>query len=761
MTEEILKGLIEEDEIKDVLRNRSKEYYQISVKKGAENPYLEEGWEIYKELKTRTQLRKQKPIGELFEDQVWCMLAKMGFEEMNADRNFKIPFSSKSKVNPKQIDVFAKDRDSVIIVECKAVSTPQKKSLRKEINEITGIRPEIVRNIRQHYGKKLEVKWILAIQNIVLSDSDRSLAEGANIYILEDDEVNYFDQLIREIGKIAKYQLLAEIFENKRIHGLEIAVPAIRGKMGNTIFYSFLIEPSKILPLAFVSHRTRTDRKTIDMYQRMLKKSRLKSIREYIEEKGTFPNSIILNFNVKKSLRFEPLSHQFSSDGGGTLGILHLPSKYKSAWVIDGQHRLYGFVGTSYIDKATLPIIAFENLDANEQSKLFVDINSKQKRVSGNHLVDLYGDLQWSSKDASERLSALISKLILELGADIDSPLYKRIASPGQSKNERRPITIMGLSTPIKNTRIIGKSKKGVQEIIHGHLYAYDMDSTLKRAKEVLIAYFDLFKKGVPEQWETGSGEGGYLCMNIGLGSLIRVLREILDDIKIKSRIDITDIPTGELIDKIIPYAEPLVEYFRNADAETIYRFRKKVGEKGMRDAAYAMMEVIHNSVPDFNPPGLEEWIEQNDIEWTKRARNLIPDIQMLISKHVLKLLKYIYGKEEEKWWYEGIPEKVRTDIVERKEKDPEHKEKESYFDLVHYGKIISYSKNWSEFKKYYAFKEYGNSKEKQLSWFDTLNKLRNRISHPERGNVSKDELEFLEKVYKTLKERIEEEENQ
>jgi len=756
MAEEILQGLVSGEEIRDVLKDRSKEYYKLSVKKGAEKPYLEEGWEIYKELKTVTQLRKRKPLGELFEDEVWCTLAKMGFEEMSGDRNFKIPMSKDPTVNPKQIDIFVKERNVAIVVECKASEVPTKKSFRKEINEIVGMRPEIVKNIRKHYGEKLEVKWILALKDIILNDSDRALAKSSNIHILRDVEIGYLEQLTKELGEISKYQFLAEIFENKKISKTDLKVPAIRGRMGNNKFYSFLIEPYKILPLAFVSHRNRTDTKTIHMYQRMIKKSRLKSIREYVEKKGSFPNSIIVNFKTTKELRFEPIRN--SNDGESTLGILYLPQRYKFAWIIDGQHRLYGFAGTSYEKTATLPIIAFENLNPEDQTKLFIDINSKQKKVSGNYLLDVQADLLRYSPDASERLSALISKLVLELNSDPESPLYRRIASPGQSRNEQRPITIMGLAIPIKDTRIIGYAKKGSNDIIPGPLYGENFDKTFERAKKVIMSYFNEFKKELPEHWETGSGYGGYLCMNIGLGPLIRVLKEILEDIKKNSNIDIFDMPTKELIEAIIPYTKPITDFFKTADYETIAALRKKVGGTGMRDAAYVMMEVIHNSIPDFEPRGLREWMEQNDIKWTRRARNIMPEIQLRISTHVLKLLKTTYGEEDDKWWYEGVPERVRKEVVQRRESDPEHKKKEQYFVLMDYMRIIANPKNWNTFKKYYAFKEYGNSKEKQLSWFSKLNKIRNRISHPERGNVSKDELEFLEKINNTLKQRIEEE---
>jgi len=469
-----------------------------------------------------------------------------------------------------------------------------------------------------------------------------------------------------------------------------------------------------------------------------------------------FPNSIIINFKVE-NLVFESIGG--NSDNDLKVGILYLPKQFRSAWVIDGQHRLYGFVGTEQEKSATLPVIAFENLGAEEQSRLFIDINSKQKRVSGNLLVELQADLLWYSKDASERLSALISKIVIELNKDIDSPLYKKILSSGQRKTDKQPITILGLATPLKKTNLIGTAKKRGKEIIQGPLYGEDMESTLKRVKEILTGYFNIFKRELPEHWELGSAKpGGYLCTNNGLGALLRVLREIIIHIEKNASIPIRDFPTIELINEVGIYAMPLAKYFKEASQETIYRFRQQsLGEGGMTHISFAMMEIIHESISIFNPSGLEKWMEQNDTKWTEFARNLVPDIQLMINEHVLKILKEKYGDNDEEhmkgWWWEGVPLNIRKEVETRRQ--DEGGTRESSFLLLDYKKIISHHSNWELFKDFYGMKDYGNSKEKQLSWFNKLNKIRKKVSHPERGDVSKDEYEFLESIYKTLKGRI------
>lgn len=457
-----LTGIISGNSIKCKYKKKRLADKYSSVKKGKEEIYLDEGWSICKEYKTRTKLCKSKPIGDLFEDKVWCILSRMGFNEMNENNQFKIPISCSEQVTPKQIDIFAKDRESVILVECKSAKETTRRSFRKDINEINGIRNKIITFINNHYGSKLKVGWIFATKNVIWSESDLELAKTSDITVLLDNETGYYEELVNQIGPAAKYQLLAEVFANKKIPNLKIKIPAIKGKIGGSTFYSFAIEPSKLLPITFVSHRLRMDNKTVITYQRMLNKRRLKSIREYIEkEDGLFPNSIIINFRTKKSkLRFEKIGNTPQSTEA-SLGVLHLPGKYKSAWIIDGQHRLYGFAGSEKANKETIPVIAFENLDAAKQAKMFVDINSKQVKVPRNLLEDLYSDLLWDSDNELEKLLALTSKVVSELGKDISSPLYNKIQPSTRVRTKGKPITITTLTSAIKSNRLLGQVNRG------------------------------------------------------------------------------------------------------------------------------------------------------------------------------------------------------------------------------------------------------------------------------------------------------------
>jgi DNA sulfur modification protein DndB len=67
---------------------------------------------------------------------------------------------------------------------------------------------------------------------------------------------------------------------------------------------------------------------------------------------------------------------------------LHLPKRYRSCWIIDGQHRLFGYskADKEKVKNRTVPVVAFHNLPQDVQSRMFVDINHKQVKVPANLL---------------------------------------------------------------------------------------------------------------------------------------------------------------------------------------------------------------------------------------------------------------------------------------------------------------------------------------------------------------------------------------
>ena len=251
------------------------------------------------------------------------------------------------------------------------------------------------------------------------------------VSIYNEGHLNYFFEIAEHLKFAARFQFLAYNFPGQKISGLEKTVYATKGTMGNEIFYTFLINPSDLLRISYVAHKSLDVTDAQNAYQRMLKKEKLTSIAKFINRGGVFPTNIVVNFKTNKSsLRYD-VKQKF--DKNFSQGVLHLPSNYGSAWVIDGQHRLYGYAHARSSDikikhdNSVIPVLAFDNIEKYKEMNMFVDLNSKQVKVPPQTLIELYASLHWYSDDNKLAFQALISRLIMQLCSNKLSPLYDRM----------------------------------------------------------------------------------------------------------------------------------------------------------------------------------------------------------------------------------------------------------------------------------------------------------------------------------------------
>jgi len=755
--EEYLGPIVTGDEIKKVLTKRSSKYiYKTISSPKPENlekkVELEEkdGWKRSRKNKRSIRMEKEKSLDEQLEDELWCIVAHMGFHELSDGRNFRIHVSDNQE--PRQIDVFAKDSETAILIECTRVETPKKKSMDILIQKIISIQNNIRDSINKQYGKnpKLKLRWIIASRNIIWSDPDLKKAEEAKICVLQDKEIDYYKSLINLFKFAARYQFLAHIFEGEEIHGLKISVPATRGKIGKTYFYNFLIKPSDLLKISYISHKASRDAEALETYQRMLKKSRLTHIAEYINNGGIFPTNIVINLKPKKNLNFD----KKGSIGNSLFGELHLPPNYSTAWIIDGQHRLYGYAYSDYAEKSLVPVLAFDKLHSREEAKMFVDINYEQVKVSKNLFIELLADLHWGSSDPDERLLALESRVATNLGNNISSPIKGRILTTGRKKSSFVCLSLTNIGDGLMDNRLIGE--------VHGNQLRpgplsvadpEDLKGSLKKATEVISGYLRFIADAMPDHWTLGDAPGGYLCTNNGVRSLLLVLKNLCNQIEKRNGVRCEDLNGEDLLSHLNPYCKPLVTFFQNADQQEIRAFRSQQGGKqGISKQALMMMLHINEAKPDFNPPGLKEYIDSQDFEGTKEARDLIDNIQRKLYDRVFNKLKNKFGHEEFGWWAKGVPPNVRESCVTEREKDPERKNPEQYVTLIDYYSIAAH--NWEIFEEDLAFTKEGG-KDKKLSWLKELNKIRNKTHHVEKWPLSKEEVDFVRKVAEEVVKRF------
>lgn len=746
MTESIfLDQLVSEDSLVSELKIRSKGFYEASASKKKVPIYQESGWYVLRENKTNIRIRMDKDPYELVEDELWSLYARLGFSVLNKNREFRIRCGGNTF---RKIDVFAKDDETVLISECKSAEVPgSKKSLTPLIDKIKSYREDVVKAIHGHYGESFRPKfgWVIATRNIIWSDNDLERAKEADIAVLRDEDLEYYAQLEKHIKFAARYQLLANIFEGKAVKGLAITVPATRGKMGGTGYYTFSAKPSDLMKIAYVGHKNSKGPESIETYQRMLKTKRLKDIADYINNGGKFPTNIVINLQYDKKLPFTKKERI----GELTFGELQLPSCYASAWVIDGQHRLYGYALSDHAHDSVVPILAFVNLDPTSQKKLFVDINHKQVKVPQGLLLDLYSELHWGSDDPEESLTSLCSKVTKVLNTTINSPFKGRIIVGEQKKTAYSCLTITSIANALKREKLLGSPDLIQSSIMLGPIGDLDMGAALKRATKFLCLYFSAFKEVLPEQWELGDAPGGYICTNNAAVALLKVLGAIFYVLEARHHLDLKSLSVDDLYSQVYGYSRHLVSWLKEQDGAKFGSFRSQVGSKGQAGVSWEMQQAIYECDSNFQPRGLKEWIASFDKGGTENAKRLIDQIQLSMNRCILDKLKSVYGED---WWYDGVPHNVRTKCATRKEEDRGAYEPEQYLDLIDYKAIAMSSSNWSKvFHECLVVSSQQGDKKKKLAWIDHLNEIRKTVSHPERGLLTTEQVDFVNDLHRLL----------
>jgi DGQHR domain-containing protein len=728
------------DDLERELRLRRSPYVSQTVKPKLVEDEVADGWEVVRTNKSSVRLRRLKPPEDALEDEAWALLARLGFSEMSDGRRFTIPVAIKGHRASKQIDVLAADDETALVVECKSSATPARRSMAQPLGETHGLKGAVTAALRQQYGMKKKIGWIYVTRGIIWGKADQSRAEEFGIRILTENEMEYYGRLADLLGTAARHQLQAEVFGDQQIEGLNRTVPAVRGHIGGRRFYQFTIEPDRLLKIGYISHRQRLDADSVGAYQRMLRKGRLTQIRAYIDAGGVFPTNVVVNFRGKR--RFDLSGDR--PEGDVNFGTLTLPNTYKSAWIIDGQHRLYGFAGSKWAKSTQLPVLAFVGLPPSEEARMFVDINNKQVRVPRNLIVDLMSELYWDSPTPTEAFHAVLSRVVAVMGREVGSPLRDRIVQEGERQTPSAPITVTGLYEALNKSSLIGSVRK---DVFHpGPLYEGDSKGAVRRSVDVLGGFLGLFADALPEHWSLGNADGGYLCTNNGITALVIVLEEAIGHLNKHAPARPWQQTPEELVGALTDFAQPVIALFQAAAPSDIKNFRRQVGNVGQRLAALEMMEAINAKKPGFDPPGLGDYIRSQDETWTITARQVMPALQLKIHGATMQLLKTTYGDGETGWWRQGVPEKVRTEVAARREANPELGRVEQFFELLDYRHIAADQKNWEMFEPFFGIGE-GQGRERQLSWFNRLNILRNRISHPERGTVTEEELEFIESV--------------
>lgn len=732
-------------------KRRKPRFLQKKVEPSDISAFVEEGWiERRKVAGGKILVEKSKTHDEILENRFWSILYQLGFEELNKGRHFKINVVSEGHIVHKQVDVFAKLGNTVVVAECKSSARRGQRSLQKDIGELGSLQKAISNSLRKHYGPhpRLKIIWLMVTSNVNWSSADKSRAESQGIQIVRERELRYFEEIAKNVGPAAKHQFIGEFLSSQEIPELSnYSVPAIRTKLGGHWAYYFLVGPERLLPIAFVNHRGLRDIEGAPSYQRILKRSRLKEIGSYLDGGGFFPNCILINF--RNSVQFQ---RQTSVDDRQiSFGNLYLPDRYKSAWIIDGQHRLYGFTETDApAGRQILPVLAFEKLSTVAEAELFATINSKQQKVAPGLLDELAGELKLDSEDFDERMSAVAARALDVMATETGNPLEDRVKTADLGDSDTICLTISEIKKAIISSKILGaKGKNNV--VTPGEFSRAETEDTLHATCEGLTAYFSLIQEANPERWE--QGKPGHLCSNIAIQGYIRLLPTLCAYMQQKTHQVPHELESSDLIEQIKPYLDPVLEFISTAeDVDFLKRFKVRFGSGGPPRYFYQLCLLVRSRFSDFEPPGFVEFDNESREELKDVGDALNKSVLERVQTHVIQVLKQHYGAE---FFDVGIPDtKIKVAAVQKMYENGEDKKPaETFLNFIDYKSIVEHKKNWDLFKGTMSIRleDEKTRNHKYLGWMVKLNEVRRILAHSFGRSYTDEQIQFLEFIDEQL----------
>ena len=209
----------------------------------------------------------------------------------------------------------------------------------------------------------------------------------------------------------------------------EIKVHAVRFTQKDLSFYSFVMNSKLLRRIAFALPKSRDNPEQIE---RALDLSRVEEIGTYIKDdpRGVFPNNVILNFD--SHVKF------LESPKNADVGVLVFPEVKKGkkfGYILDGQHRIFGFEKAGGIE-FDLPVVALINAPKDVAYKIFADINSLQVKVAPVLLQLLKFEIGELEIDMN-----IAATIVYSLDKDSDSVFKDRIRVYPQDKNRWIPST--------------------------------------------------------------------------------------------------------------------------------------------------------------------------------------------------------------------------------------------------------------------------------------------------------------------------------
>ena len=288
------------------------------------------------------------------------------------------------------------------------------------LNWLSNTFPEKATMVKQYRPERYFLYYIYISQTeLEITEDEKN--RYSNLLFWDPETLSYFNRMAQCIQHSARYEIFRYLgLKNDEIgfSGSEggkttIKAPIIypqeaTGLRNGVRVVSFMMSAEKLLRTSYVLRKDSWE-ESMFLYQRLIEKDKVKSIRAFLAQKGeAFYNNIIVAL---------PDNVTFEDDAGTPILVenigdfqhckLVLPDEMNSICIIDGQHSIFAHYEAPATEKYELQIAPLRRqlhllvtglifpTEMKEperkqiQSQIFLDINDNTKKVAPNVLTHI------------------------------------------------------------------------------------------------------------------------------------------------------------------------------------------------------------------------------------------------------------------------------------------------------------------------------------------------------------------------------------
>jgi len=501
-----------------------------------EKDYLrQKGWRVREYLGDDLfQVHKTLSKWELFQARLRELFIDAGFEDTISVDEFHYTELGY------HFDAIGGIDSNLILVDCLAKEEENGyRIVHRRVKQLADSMDAVRGGVEKVLGNRYQnLYFCFVTRDLDIRDSDLRNARSKGVFLRDSDFFEHCMGVSSTLGATLRPQIVRFLTgemlpfpEEDRLKPLRLL--ALRKESADRVSFHFSLTPEALLNLAYV-HRIHRGEK--EGYQRPLKLSKLRGINRFLfEQKLGFPNDMIISFDEREgcTLKWEVVTPSGDENGGVESGWLTIPQYYSVAEVIDGQHRLFGYMDFSpnrtfdyrlseRRKSDLLGVVALSDPSGQERAQTYIDINSKQTRISKRDIWVLMG------RSSPNVLMGYVSNLVQNLNS---RGVFKdAIQVPGVTVGRGRSVNIANFGQSILDLRLVhidGPEWNLFEN--RDRLKEYPMEPQ-DVAVDTLNRYFRSVRRCDRQDWDARSG--GFLCTNNGVYVMLRVLSELLSENK-------------------------------------------------------------------------------------------------------------------------------------------------------------------------------------------------------------------------------------